>query len=104
MWDVIKLGRIIYGAEESRQIVKESIVATAYEKLHRIAVRRIGSHYLIGFDHLRKAASGKINKANLRLIGLVNCNPDFRRIYFVKVFVFNRLKILHQRIEGMLAV
>src|SRR5260370_15351282 len=101
VWNMIELGRIVYGAEETRQIIEECIVATSDERFDRMAVGRGDGHYFVGIDGCRKATTGKIDKVHFRLAGLIDSDSDFRWLEFVKILIFDCIKIFNQRPQAM---
>ena len=92
---MIELGRIVYRAEESGQIIEKCIVATADERFDRMAVWRCDGHCLVGIGDCRKATTGKIGKVHFPPGGLIDGDSDFRWLQFVKRWLCPSDRIEH---------
>src|SRR4029077_7464486 len=78
MRHVIELRRVIDGPEESRQIIKEGIVASADIGLDGEAIRCIDGQHPIDIDDGRKTTTREINKSDRCPAGLIDGNSYLR--------------------------
>src|SRR5262245_31324159 len=101
MRNVVKLRRIVDGAEETGQIIEKRIVAATDINFERVPIRRIDRIDLIGVDDFDKAPARKPDEINLRSAIFIDSHPDFRRLE-ARIPGLDRLEILEHYFEAVI--
>src|SRR5262245_65118111 len=101
MRNVVKLRRIVDGAEETGQIIEKRIVTATDINFERVPIRRIDRSDLIGVDDFYKAAAGKTDEINLRSAIFIDSHTDFLRLEAC-IPGLDRLEILYYYLEAVI--